>query len=141
MARAFERVCVVGLGYIGLPTAAAFATQGVAVHGVDVSQRTVDLVNSGESPIVEPDLASVVSGVVARGTLTAGTEPVAADAFILAVPTPFGEDRVPDLSYVEAATRSIAPVLKKGDLVVLESTSPPAPRSRCRPGSASCVRT
>lgn len=125
MSHAFERICVVGLGYIGLPTAAAFATQGVEVVGVDVSARTVEMVNAGESPIVEPDLASLVSGVVARGKLKAGFEPVQSDAFILAVPTPFQEGWVPDLSYVEAATRSIASVLKAGDLVVLESTSPP----------------
>jgi UDP-N-acetyl-D-mannosaminuronic acid dehydrogenase len=125
MSRAFERVCVVGLGYIGLPTAAAFSTQGVQVVGVDISTRTVEMVNAGESPIVEPDLASVVSGVVARGSLTARFEPVEADAFVLAVPTPFRENRVPDLSYVEAATRGIASLLKPGDLVVLESTSPP----------------
>jgi UDP-N-acetyl-D-mannosaminuronic acid dehydrogenase len=120
-----DRVCVVGLGYIGLPTAAAFATQGLEVVGVDTNPRVVDAVNRGESPIAEPDLATVISGVVAKGKLRAQSEPDVADAYVLAVPTPFAPGHVPDLTYVHAATDAIAPHLRPGALVVLESTSPP----------------
>jgi len=121
----FEKICVVGLGYIGLPTAAVFASRGVSVVGVDVNQHAVDTINRGEIHIVEPDLNAVVHDVVTRGMLRATTTPEAADAFLIAVPTPFtGDDHAPDLSYVEKASRALAPVLKKGDLVVLESTSP-----------------
>ncbi len=118
-------VCVVGLGYIGLPTAAALATRGVHVVGVDVNPTTVATINDGQAPFVEPDLAVAVSGAVAMGRLFATALPQEADAFIVAVPTPFCEDHTPDLSFIEAAAASIAPVLKPGDLVVLESTSPP----------------
>jgi UDP-N-acetyl-D-mannosaminuronic acid dehydrogenase len=121
----FSTVCVVGLGYIGLPTAAALATNGIDVIGVDVNPVTVDLVNAGRAPFVEPDLAVAVSGAVAMGRLRATREPQAADAFIIAVPTPLQDDRTADLSYVRAAAASVAEVLKAGDLVILESTSPP----------------
>ncbi len=125
----FESISVIGLGYIGLPTAAVFAGRRLRVIGVDVSRNAVDTINRGEIHIIEPDLDIVVRAVVAEGYLRAATTPEPADAFLIAVPTPFRaakEDtaRVPDLSYVEAASRSIAPVLKPGDLVVLESTSP-----------------
>lgn len=121
----FERICVVGLGYIGLPTAAVFASRGVQVLGVDVAQNVVDTINRGEIHIIEPDLDAMVHHVVHDGRLRAATRPEAADAFLVAVPTPFaGDDHQPDLKYVESAARAIAPVLKKGDLVVLESTSP-----------------
>lgn len=116
---------MVGLGYIGLPTAAALATRGVDVYGVDVRPDVVATINSGQVPFVEPDLGAAVSGAVAMGRLKAGAAPEPADAFIIAVPTPFGPEHSPDLSYIEAAAKSVAPVLKKGDLVVLESTSPP----------------
>lgn len=123
--RKMEHVCVVGLGYVGLPTAAVLASRGIRVTGVDINQKTVDSINAGKPHIIEPDLDMVVHGAVAKGQLTARTEPVEADAFILAVPTPFkGENHDPDLSYLEAATRAVAPVLKKGDLVVVESTVP-----------------
>lgn len=121
----FSKICVIGLGYIGLPTAAVFASRGVSVVGVDVNQRAVDTINRGEIQIVEPDLDAVVRDVVSRGLLRATTTPEASDAFLIAVPTPFiGEDRAADLSFIEEASRALAPVLKKGDLVVLESTSP-----------------
>lgn len=120
-----ETVCVVGLGYIGLPTAAALATRGVDVIGVDVNPRIVETINRGEATFVEPDLAVAVSGAVAMGRLRAVGTPQAADAFIVAVPTPFTSERQADLSYIASAAESIAPVLKPGDLVVLESTSPP----------------
>nr|WP_225097421.1 UDP-N-acetyl-D-mannosamine dehydrogenase [Streptomyces sp. CoH27] len=121
----FSSVCVVGLGYIGLPTAAALATNGVDVIGVDVNPATVELINAGRAPFVEPDLAVAVSGAVAMGRLRATGAPELADAFIIAVPTPLQEDRTADLSYVRSAATSVAPVLKAGDLVILESTSPP----------------
>lgn len=121
----FDKVCVVGLGYIGLPTAAMFASRQVKVIGVDVNQQVVDTVNRGEIHIVEPDLDIVVRATVTDGWLRATSKPEPADAFLVAVPTPFkGEDHVPDLSYIESACHAIAPVLKSGDLVVLESTSP-----------------
>lgn len=124
MKPSFEKICVVGLGYVGLPTAAVFANRGVKVVGVDVNRHAVDLINEGRIHIVEPDLDIMVHAAVTAGTLRATTAPEPADAFVIAVPTPFAVGHKPDLTYVEAATRSIAPVLKKGDLVVLESTSP-----------------
>lgn len=117
-------VSVVGLGYIGLPTAAVLASSGVSVIGVDVNETTVDIINRGDIHIVEPDLDRVVHDVVHSGLLRATTVAEAADAFMVAVPTPFTDDRQADLSYIEAAARSIAPVLQPGNLVVLESTSP-----------------
>lgn len=125
----FETVSVVGLGYIGLPTAAMFASRKKKVVGVDVNQHAVDTINQGKIHIVEPELDMIVNAAVKEGYLKAVTTPEAADAFLIAVPTPFlpckdGEVPAPDLSYIEAASRAIAPVLKKGDLVILESTSP-----------------
>ena len=122
----FERgIAIIGLGYIGLPTSAAIAMQGVQVKGVDVNQKTVDAINVGRAPIVEPDLDAAVAGVHARGLLTASTEVPEADAFVIAVPTPFSEGHQPDLSYVRAAALAIAPKLRGGEVVILESTSPP----------------
>jgi UDP-N-acetyl-D-mannosaminuronic acid dehydrogenase len=120
----FETVSVIGLGYIGLPTAAAFAARRKSVIGVDVSQHAVDTINRGRIHIVEPELDMLVHAAVAQGYLRASLQPEPADAFLIAVPTPFTDGNKPDLSFIEAACRSIAPVLKKGDLVVLESTSP-----------------
>lgn len=117
-------VCVVGLGYIGLPTAAVIARAGCKVLGLDVSQRVVDTINRGEIHIEEVDLDGLVQGVVARGLLSASTEVAPADVFVIAVPTPFDKDHAPDISYVLAAGRTIAPVLRAGDVVILESTSP-----------------
>lgn len=117
-------VCVVGLGYIGLPTAAIIARAGCKVLGVDVSQKVVDTINRGEIHIEEVDLDGLVQGVVSRGLLSAATEAGPADVFVIAVPTPFGENHEPDISYVLSAGKAIAPVLKQGDVVILESTSP-----------------
>ncbi|SOC40807.1 nucleotide sugar dehydrogenase [Rhizobium subbaraonis] len=119
------RLAIIGMGYIGLPTAVAIATRGIDVIGVDINPATVAAISRGEVPFVEPDLAVAVSGAVAMGRLKATTETPEADAFIIAVPTPFNEDRTADLSYVKAAAEQIAPKLKPGDIVVLESTSPP----------------
>lgn len=125
----FETISVIGLGYIGLPTAAMFASRKKKVIGVDVNQQTVDTINRGEIHIVEPDLDMLVKASVTEGYLRATTTPEPADAFLIAVPTPFkeckeGEVPEPNLRYIAAAAKSIAPVLKKGDLVILESTSP-----------------
>lgn len=120
----FETISVIGLGYIGLPTAAAFASRRKKVVGVDINQHAVDTINRGEIHIVEPELDMIVHAAVTEGHLHATTRPEPADAFLIAVPTPFKGDHEPDLAYVEAAARSIARVLKRGDLVILESTSP-----------------
>ncbi|MCU5772210.1 UDP-N-acetyl-D-mannosamine dehydrogenase [Erwiniaceae bacterium BAC15a-03b] len=120
----FNTISVIGLGYIGLPTAAAFASRQKKVIGIDINQRAVDTINRGEIHIVEPDLDRVVKNAVEGGFLRAASQPVAADAFLIAVPTPFKGDHQPDMAYVQAAALSLAPVLKKGDLVILESTSP-----------------
>lgn len=117
-------VSVIGLGYIGLPTAAVLATAGCRVVGVDINRDAVDTINAGQIHIVEPGLAEVVAKAVADGTLRATTIPEAADAFLIAVPTPFLDDRTPDLRFVRSACEAIAPVLKRGDTVILESTSP-----------------
>jgi UDP-N-acetyl-D-mannosaminuronic acid dehydrogenase len=119
-----QSICVIGLGYIGLPTASLLGTKGYRVHGVDVSPGIVETINRGRIHIVEPDLDILVKSAVGSGNLRAGLAPEAADVFILAVPTPFKGDHQPDLSYVEAAVRLIAPYVKAGNLVILESTSP-----------------
>lgn len=125
MANTFQTISVIGLGYIGLPTAAVFAQHGVNVIGVDVNEHAVNTINQGKIHIVEPELDIAVHECVATGKLKATLQPESADAFLIAVPTPFkGNDYEPDLSYIQAACNAIAPVLKQGDLVVLESTSP-----------------
>lgn len=123
-------VAVIGLGYIGLPTAAILAASGLEVIGVDVNPSTVDAVNNGDVPFVEPDLGIHVAGAVSRGTLRAQLETPSADAYIVAVPTPFLADKSADMSYIAAAARAIAPQLKGGELVILESTSPPGSTRR-----------
>lgn len=124
----FETISVIGLGYIGLPTAAMFASRKKNVIGVDVNRNAVDIINRGEIHIVEPELDMIVHAAVKEGYLKATTTPEPADAFLIAVPTPFknsdSDIPEPDLSYIKAASEAIAPVLKKGDLVILESTSP-----------------
>ena len=127
----YQKICVMGLGYIGLPTASLLATKGFEVVGVDVSQKVVDTINQGEIHIVEPDLDILVKSAVHSGNLSASLEPCEADVFIIAVPTPFkdgGPDHIsgkkPDLCYIESATKKISPYIKSGDLVILESTSP-----------------
>ena len=119
-----KTVSVIGMGYIGLPTCAIFASRGLDVIGIDVNQSVVEKVNRGEIHIVEPDLDGLIQKVVQNGKLKAFTAPQTADAFVIAVPTPITHDHKPDVSYVMAAAKSIAPKLKQGDLVVLESTSP-----------------
>ena len=126
----FETISVIGLGYIGLPTAAMFASRKKKVIGVDINQHAVDTINKGKIHIVESDLDILVHAAVTEEYLRATTVPEAADAFLIAVPTPFlpidneGDIPKPDIKYIEAAANAIAPVLKKGDLVILESTSP-----------------
>ncbi|EHT8411844.1 UDP-N-acetyl-D-mannosamine dehydrogenase [Campylobacter coli] len=121
----FNKVCVIGLGYIGLPTAAIFASRKIKVIGVDINQNIVDIINKGKIHIVEPGLDILVHMVVNDGYLKATTLPEEADAFIIAVPTPFkGDNHEPNLDYIEMASKAIAKVLKKGNLVILESTSP-----------------
>jgi UDP-N-acetyl-D-mannosaminuronic acid dehydrogenase len=120
----FNTISVVGLGYIGLPTAAVIASRKIKVVGVDISQLVIDTINKGKIHIVEPELDMIVNAAVTEGYLRATTTPEPADAFLIAVPTPFKGDHEPDLTYIESASRAIAAVLKKGDLIVLESTSP-----------------
>jgi UDP-N-acetyl-D-mannosaminuronic acid dehydrogenase len=120
----FTNVSVIGLGYIGLPTAAVIASRGMKVIGVDVNQHAVDTINAGNVHIVEPDLDIVVRSAVKAENLRATTQAEKADAFMVAVPTPFKANYEADLSYIEAAANAIAPVLEKGNLVILESTSP-----------------
>lgn len=117
-------VAVVGLGYVGLPTAALLASRGLNVVGVDVKQGAVDRINEGRAHISEPDLDMVLNAAVKSGMLKAYTQPQPADVFLIAVPTPITADKTADMSMVESALASVAPVLKKGDLVVIESTSP-----------------
>ncbi|HDX9612917.1 UDP-N-acetyl-D-mannosamine dehydrogenase [Bacillus cereus group sp. BceL062] len=119
-----KKICVMGLGYIGLPTASLLATKGFQVHGVDVNENAVEMINSGKVHIYEPDLDILVKAAVQSGKLKASLQPEEADIFILAVPTPFKDGHKPDLAYVEAAAKTIAPVIKNGDIVILESTSP-----------------
>lgn len=123
-----KKICVIGLGYIGLPTAALLANAGYAVHGVDVNQHAVDLINQGKIHIVEPDLDTFVHSAVASGRLRASTMHAEADVFMICVPTPFLHDDnpvpQPDLSYVEAAAKAIAQYARPNNIVILESTSP-----------------
>ncbi len=119
-----QSVCVLGLGYIGLPTASFLATKGCKVIGVDVSSQVVDTINRAEVHIVEPELDVLVRSAVHSGNLRAQTEPTTADVFFITVPTPVQDDRTPDLSYVRSASRAIAPYVEPGNLVILESTCP-----------------
>lgn len=117
-------VVMMGLGYIGLPTAALIASRGLKVTGVDIRENVVETINKGQIHIVEPDLDGLVHKVVKEGNLYAATKPITSDVYLIAVPTPFKENHEPDLSYVASAVRSIIPTLTKGALVILESTSP-----------------
>ena len=119
------KICVIGLGYIGLPTAAVLGSRGYQIHGVEINPKAVETINSGKAHIVEPDLDILVRGVVSTGNLKAHTEPTEADIFMICVPTPLTNSNKPKLDYVRSATKSIASFLKSGDLVILESTSPP----------------
>lgn len=120
-----EKICVIGLGYIGLPTAAMFASNGHDIVGVDVNENVIKALNNGEIIIEEPYLDVMVSEVVKSGKLVASTKPEVSDAYIIAVPTPINEDNTANMAYVESATESIIPYIKKGDIIILESTSPP----------------
>ena len=117
-------VVMIGLGYIGLPTAALIASKKINVLGVDVNENVVETINKGKIHIVEPDLGLVVANAVNHGFLKASIVPEEANTYIIVVPTPFKQGNVPDISYVKAATLSIIPILKKGDLYIIESTSP-----------------
>ena len=117
-------VNILGLGYIGLPTAALIAQNGTYVHGVDINQDVVETINDGKIHIVEPDLGEAVSKAVSDGFLKAGTIAKMADTYLIVVPTPFKNNHEPDISFVESATKSIIPLLKKGDTYIIESTSP-----------------
>jgi UDP-N-acetyl-D-mannosaminuronic acid dehydrogenase len=119
-----KKICVIGLGYIGLPTAALLANKGYDIHGVDVVQSTVDTINRGEIHIVEPELDTFVQAAVKSQKLKATIEPVEADIFIIAVPTPFHEGFVPNIDYVISATKAIAPYVREENIIILESTSP-----------------
>ncbi|WP_076263100.1 UDP-N-acetyl-D-mannosamine dehydrogenase [Intrasporangium flavum] len=120
-----DGIAVIGLGYIGLPTCAALTRQGIAVVGVDVNARTVEEINAGRVPIVEPNLDVAIASAVGKGLLTATTSTPHASVYLIAVPTPFRGDHEPDLAHVRAATEAIAPQLRGGEVVILESTSPP----------------
>jgi len=119
-----KKICVIGLGYIGLPTAALLANRGYDVHGVDVIESTVDIINQGRIHIVEPELDTFVQSAVNSGKLKASLTPDNADVFIIAVPTPFNEGFVPNTDYIVSATKAIAPFVKEDNIVILESTSP-----------------
>ncbi len=119
-----KKICVIGLGYIGLPTASLLANRGYQIHGVDVIQSTVDIINRGEIHIVEPDLDTFVRSAVNSGHMVAYTKPSYADIFIIAVPTPFHNGYVPNIDFIMDATKSIVPYIKEGNIVILESTSP-----------------
>lgn len=121
----FEKICVLGLGYIGLPTASTLASQGATVIGVDINQRVLQVLRDGEVHIREPGLRALVQAALGSGNLLVAESPEPADAFIIAVPTPVTEDKRADLSFVEQAARSIVPHLQPGNLVILESTCPP----------------
>ena len=119
-----KKICIVGLGYIGLPTAALLASRGYKIHGVDVIQSVVDTINQGKIHIVEPELGELVKKSVESGNLKADVKPDFADVFIIAVPTPFRDGYVPNIDYVLSASRAVAPYIKEGNIVILESTSP-----------------
>jgi UDP-N-acetyl-D-mannosaminuronic acid dehydrogenase len=119
-----KSVVTIGLGYIGLPTSALLASNGISVFGVDINQHVVDTINKGEIHIVEPELGGIVRKAVDKGLLKAGTKVINSDVYLIVVPTPFKGDHEPDISYVEAATEAIIPHLKENDLFIIESTSP-----------------
>jgi UDP-N-acetyl-D-mannosaminuronic acid dehydrogenase len=119
-----QKVVTIGLGYIGLPTSALIANSNIPVHGVDVNQKVVDTINAGKIHIVEPSLDESVAKAVANGFLKADTKPVQADVYLIVVPTPFKAKNEPDISFVQAATKAVIPLLKEGDLFIIESTSP-----------------
>ena len=118
------KACFMGLGYIGLPTAIIAAKYGIQIIGVDINPKVVEMTNHGKLHIIEPGMQELLQGVISSGQLKASTTPEVSDAYFMVVPTPFKGDHEPDTSYVEAATRTVIPFLKEGDLYVIESTSP-----------------
>lgn len=132
-AAGISRVAIIGLGHVGLPTAVLFANAGLDVSGVDINERLVDNINASISPVVEPGLEAILSQAIDAGRLHAAITPAPADAFVVAVPTPIQEDgtHAPDISHVLAAIRAVAPVLRRGNLLVLESTSPVGTTRQC----------
>lgn len=120
----YRQICFIGLGYIGLPTAAICAGKGFKILGVDINKKVVDTINNGGIHIIEPGLSDLVKQVVQNGNLHATTTPEASDVYLIVVPTPFKGNHEPDISFIEAATKSILPLLKTGDLYIIESTSP-----------------
>lgn len=127
-----KSVITLGLGYIGLPTSALIASKGIKVYGVDINKGIVKTINSGNIHIIEPGLDNLVKETVKRGFLKAGVKPVKGDVYLIVVPTPFRENYEPDISYIESATNSIIPILKKGDLYIIESTSPVGTTNKMR---------
>ena len=119
-----QKICVVGLGYIGLPSASLLATKGYQVHGVDINEPVVEALNNGDILIHEPSLDVMVKSAVSSGRLSAAVEPAPADIYIMAVPTPFDNGHTPNLDYIRAACKNIAPFVRPGNLIILESTSP-----------------
>ena len=119
-----QKVVMIGLGYIGLPTAALIANNNIHVHGVDINPQVVEIINAGKIHIVEPSLDQAVAKAVAKGFLKAATTPIEANTYLIVVPTPFKAKNEPDISFVEAATKAIIPLLKENDLYIIESTSP-----------------
>ena len=117
-------VVMIGLGYIGLPTAALIASKKVHVHGVDINPKVVETINRGEIHIIEPELDTAVASAVKEGYLIAATKAVETKNYIIVVPTPFKDKNEPDISYIKSATKGILPLLKEGDLYIIESTSP-----------------
>ena len=124
-------VCVIGLGYIGLPTAAMLASNGHKVHGVDTDENVLEAIRTVGAPSEEPGLPDLVKNVLNEGSLTISSEPVSADVFIICLPTPVLEDNTPDLSYVERGIDSVLPFLSEGDMLILESTVPPGTTAVC----------
>ncbi|GAB1452036.1 UDP-N-acetyl-D-mannosamine dehydrogenase [Draconibacterium sp.] len=124
MHTSFNQICFIGLGYIGLPTAAISAGKGLRILGVDINKKVVETINKGEIHIVEPGLGELVKQVVEQGNLRAATSPEESDVYLIVVPTPFKGNHEPDISFVEAGTRAVLPLLKEGDLYIIESTSP-----------------
>ncbi|WP_396165659.1 UDP-N-acetyl-D-mannosamine dehydrogenase [Flavobacterium sp.] len=119
-----QKVVMIGLGYIGLPTAALIANNNIHVHGVDINPQVVETINAGKIHIVEPSLDQAVATAVSNGFLKAATTPIEADTYLIVVPTPFKAKNEPDISFVEAATKAVIPLLKENDLYIIESTSP-----------------
>jgi len=123
MKQDFTKVTMIGLGYIGLPTAALLAKHKVKVHGVDINQEVVETINRGEIHIVEPNLHDYVKFAVEKGYLKADTKPIESDVYVIVVPTPFKGGHEPDISYVEAATKAVLPFLKENDLYISSNNS------------------